>query len=74
MIDQLITQIALRMNVSEGYVAAAIDKIINPPQPYVPIQGVYKSAEGDAVIRKRIRRFYRKRVRIHERRKRKSLL
>ncbi len=60
MIDQLITQIACMMNVSEGYVAAAIDKLIDPPQPYVPLQGVCKSTEYDAVIRKRMRRFYRK--------------
>lgn len=66
MIDELITQIANTMNVSETVVRANFDKLINPPQPYVPLQGVCKStkcSECDAAIRKRIRRFYRKKVR-----------
>lgn len=67
MIDQSITQIAKTMNLSEAEVRMAFDKLINPPQPYVSLQGVCKSAECDAAIRKRIRkrirRFYRKKVR-----------
>lgn len=63
MIDESITQIAKMMNLSEAEVREAFDKLINLPQPYVPLQGICKSAEYDAVIRKRIRRFYRKKVR-----------
>jgi len=40
MIDQIITQIASTMNVSEAYVRAAIDRIIDAPQPYAPICGI----------------------------------
>lgn len=65
MIDQLITQIANTMNVYETHVATAIDTLINTSQPYEPIQGICKStkcSEYDAVIRKKMRRFYRKKV------------
>lgn len=65
-IDQSITQIANTMDLSEAEVREAFDKLINTPQSYVPIQGVCKStkcSEYDAVIRKKMRRFYRKKVR-----------
>ena len=62
MIDQSIMQNAKTMNVSESEVRAAFDNLIKP-QTYVPLQGVCKSTEYDAVIRKRMRRFYRKKVR-----------
>lgn len=68
-IDQLITQIANTMDSSEAEVRADFDKLINTPQSYMPIQGACKSAkcsEYDAVIRKRVRRFYRKKVRDKE--------
>ncbi len=42
-IAQITTQIARAMNVSEVDVRTSIDKLINPPQPYVPLQGICKS-------------------------------
>lgn len=47
-IDQTITQIARTMNVSEAYVAASINRIIDTPQPcyhHGPFQGLCKSTK-----------------------------
>lgn len=67
-IDQSITQIAMITDVSEAKVRAYFDNLIKP-KLYVPIQDFWYSAkcqEYDAVkrerIRKRMRRFYRKKV------------
>lgn len=43
--EELITQIANTMDVSETDVDTAIDTLINTSQPYEPIQGLCKSAK-----------------------------
>lgn len=58
MIDQSIVQIATTMGLSEAEVRAAIDKLINTPQPcyhHGPMPGVCKStkcSECDVIIGK----------------------
>ncbi len=43
MVDQLITQIANTMDVSEAEVREALDNLINASQPYEPIKSLCKS-------------------------------